>query len=89
MTPEHKPKSGDSIYQLQDIGVGDNAAPRLVLTGNLTLAALEQQFRQLSAELSSHAQNPDIHWDLSGVRQIDYAGTPCCGMPGARNARTT
>lgn len=74
MTPEYKPKSGDGIYQLQNINVGGSTTPHLVLTGNLTLAALERQFKQLSVELSTHAQNPDIHWDLSGVRQIDNAG---------------
>lgn len=57
-------------YQLVD----DGASQRLVLTGNLTLAALDKKFGQLSRELSRHARNTDICWDLSQIQHMDTAG---------------
>ncbi|MBX3639529.1 MAG: ABC transporter permease [Nitrosomonas sp.] len=57
-------------YQLVD----DGASQRLVLTGNLTLAALDKKFGQLSRELSRHARNIDICWDLSQIQHMDTAG---------------
>ncbi|MCB1976047.1 MAG: ABC transporter permease [Nitrosomonas sp.] len=66
----NKHKSVRDWYQLVD----DGTVQRLILTGNLTLAALDNNFRQLSGELSRHAQNTRILWDLSDIRRMDTAG---------------
>jgi phospholipid/cholesterol/gamma-HCH transport system permease protein len=66
----NKHKSVSDWYQLVD----DGTVQRLILTGNLTLAALDSNFRQLSGELSRHAQNTRILWDLSDIRRMDTAG---------------
>lgn len=57
-------------YQL----VTDNNAPCLKLTGNFTMVALESKFNTLSSELTRHRMsNPDIHWDLTDIQQMDMA----------------
>jgi phospholipid/cholesterol/gamma-HCH transport system permease protein len=66
----NKHKSVSDWYQLVD----DGTAQRLILTGNLTLVALDRNFRQLSGELSRHAQNTHILWDLSNIQRMDTAG---------------
>ncbi|MDQ3186806.1 MAG: ABC transporter permease, partial [Pseudomonadota bacterium] len=53
---------------------GDQGAPRLMLTGNCTVAALGQRLHALSAELAASATDPDLQWDLTGVEQMDDAG---------------
>lgn len=63
-------KSAKGWYQL----IEDDNSQRLALTGNLTLAALNNQFGHLLKELAQHAKNPDIHWDMTNIRQIDTAG---------------
>ncbi len=66
----NKHKSVSDWYQLVD----DGTAQRLILTGNLTLVALDKKFGQLSGELSRHARNNGILWDLSNIRRMDTAG---------------
>lgn len=66
----NKHKSVSDWYQLVD----DGTVQRLILTGNLTLAALDSNFRKLSDELSLHARNTRILWDLSNIRRMDTAG---------------
>lgn len=66
----NKHKSVSDWYQLVD----DGTVQRLTLTGNLTLAALDSNFRKLSDELSLHARNTRILWDLSNIRRMDTAG---------------
>jgi len=66
----NKHKSVSDWYQLVD----DGTVQRLILTGNLTLAALDSNFRQLSGELSRHARNARILWDLSDIQRMDTAG---------------
>ncbi|MCB1936407.1 MAG: ABC transporter permease [Nitrosomonas sp.] len=63
-------ESAKGWYQL----IEDDNSQRLALTGNLTLAALNNQFGHLLKELAQHAKNPDIHWDMTNIRQIDTAG---------------
>lgn len=53
---------------------GEDGAPYLLLTGNCTLAVLEQRLRALSAELAGYAADPRLHWDLTGIEQMDDAG---------------
>lgn len=52
----------------------EHGVPYLLLAGNCTLAALEQRLRTLSDELTGYAANPELHWDLTGIEQIDDAG---------------
>lgn len=47
----------------------------IVLTGNYTLTALEPILKSLMNELSKQAKNRDLHWDLTGIQQMDIAGT--------------
>jgi phospholipid/cholesterol/gamma-HCH transport system permease protein len=57
-------------YQL----ITDNESPCLKLTGDFTLAALESKFDLLSSELTRHRLiNPNIHWDLIDIQQMDMA----------------
>ncbi len=57
-------------YQL----ITDNEASCLKLTGDFTLAALESKFELLARELAQHrAVNPNIHWDLTDIQQMDMA----------------
>jgi phospholipid/cholesterol/gamma-HCH transport system permease protein len=51
-----------------------NGAPRLVLTGKFTLAALGMRMHAMSSELSAHAADPELQWDLTGIEQLDDAG---------------
>lgn len=44
------------------------------LTGSYTLSALEQQLKKVSARLTYFAAQPELHWDLTGIRQMDHAG---------------
>lgn len=53
---------------------GDDGAPRLTLTGSCTLAALGKRLQPLSTELNNEAADPELRWDLTGVRQMDDAG---------------
>lgn len=62
--------SSNNWYQL----ISENNSPRLLLSGDFTLAALEDRFETLSAELSQHAKDPNLHWDLSGIHHMDTAG---------------
>ncbi len=57
-------------YQL----ITKNESPCLKLTGDFTLAALESKYDLLSSELSHHRKtNPNIHWDLIDIQQMDMA----------------
>lgn len=53
---------------------GEDGTPRLLLAGNCILAALEQRRQALSTELAACAADPKLHWDLSGIEQMDDAG---------------
>jgi phospholipid/cholesterol/gamma-HCH transport system permease protein len=57
-------------YQLSN----EHGTQRIVLTGSYTLAALESIFESLSKDLARHAGNPNLHWDLTGIQQMDSAG---------------
>ncbi|QOJ22027.1 MAG: ABC transporter permease [Gammaproteobacteria bacterium] len=47
----------------------------IVLTGSYTLTALKPVLKPLTDELSKQAKNPDLYWDLTGIGQMDTAGT--------------
>ncbi|UJP06254.1 MAG: ABC transporter permease [Nitrosomonas sp.] len=58
-------------YQLRT----DDGVCRIMLTGNYTYTALLRQFAALMQELSSHARNQELYWDLTGIQQLDSIGT--------------
>jgi len=67
--------------QLPDLGslllrrvTGEDGAPYLLLAGNCTLAVLERRLQTLSDELAGYATDPRLHWDLTGIEQMDDAG---------------
>lgn len=47
---------------------------RVVLYGQWSLRALENDFSSLSAALAPFFSNPLIHWDLTQIEQLDTAG---------------
>lgn len=71
MMPEDQRSNSSMILRRV---TGDNGAPRLMLTGNCTIAALGKRLNTLSAELAGHAANPELQWDLTGIGQMDDAG---------------
>lgn len=48
--------------------------PCIKLTGNYTLAALDQQLRKVAVRLTRHASQSELHWDLTGIQHMDHAG---------------
>jgi phospholipid/cholesterol/gamma-HCH transport system permease protein len=52
-----------------------NGAPRLMLTGKFTLAALGRRMHAMSSELAAHATDPELQWDLTGIEQMDDVGS--------------
>jgi phospholipid/cholesterol/gamma-HCH transport system permease protein len=71
MMPEDQRSNSSMILRRV---TGDNGAPRLVLTGNCTVAALGKRLHALSAELAAYAADPELQWDLTGIEQMDDAG---------------
>ncbi|PXW89867.1 phospholipid/cholesterol/gamma-HCH transport system permease protein [Nitrosomonas sp. Nm84] len=57
-------------YQLSN----EQGTQRIALAGNYTLAALEPVMETLADELTQQAANADLHWDLTGIQQLDTAG---------------
>ncbi|WP_297324126.1 ABC transporter permease [Nitrosomonas sp.] len=57
-------------YQLSN----EQGTQRIALVGNYTLTALEHVLETLAGELTQQAINPDLHWDLTGIQQMDTAG---------------
>ena len=53
---------------------GVDGVPRLLLIGSFTLAALGKRLQPLSMELDREAADPELHWDLNGISQMDDAG---------------
>jgi phospholipid/cholesterol/gamma-HCH transport system permease protein len=70
MTPENQ---GNSLMVLHRI-TGEDGAPRLLLAGKYTLAALGQRLHTLPAELVAYAADTELQWDLTGIEQMDDAG---------------
>jgi phospholipid/cholesterol/gamma-HCH transport system permease protein len=46
----------------------------LLLTGSCTLSALGRRMGDLSDELTSYASDPNLHWDLTKIDQMDDVG---------------
>lgn len=66
----HTLKTKTQWYRLSH----EHGTQHIALTGNYTLAALEYTPEALAKELMQHAENPDLHWDLTGIQQMDSAG---------------
>ena len=54
--------------------VSNTGVPQLILSGKFTLRALENRLQSLSAEITPFASDSNIHWDLTGIEQMDDAG---------------
>ena len=54
--------------------VSNTGVPQLILSGKFTLRALEKRLQSLSAELTPFASDTNLHWDLTGIEQMDDAG---------------
>ena len=54
--------------------VSNTGVPQLILSGKFTLSALEKRLQSLSAEITPFASDSNIHWDLTGIEQMDDAG---------------
>jgi phospholipid/cholesterol/gamma-HCH transport system permease protein len=54
--------------------VSNTGVPQLFLSGKFTLSALEKRLQSLSAELTPFASDSNLHWDLTGIEQMDDAG---------------
>lgn len=54
--------------------VSNTGVPQLILSGKFTLSALEKRLQSLSAEIAPFASDSNIHWDLTGIEQMDDAG---------------
>ncbi|MCC6915885.1 MAG: ABC transporter permease [Nitrosomonas sp.] len=57
-------------YRLITTEAGDTV---LQLTGDFTLAVLDQPLPMVSKELAQLAGRPGLHWDLTALRHLDYA----------------
>lgn len=71
MPPVDLPAGDNSWYQLVTTKTGD---PCLQLTGSYTLVSLNQSLPAVARELTQLASRPDLHWDLTNIHRLDYAG---------------
>ncbi len=65
------PESGNNWYRLVTSETGGSC---LQLTGNYTLAALNRSLPEIAKRLAQFTGQPGLRWDLTGIRQMDYAG---------------
>lgn len=67
----HTHKTPTHWYHLKN----DHGTESILLIGNYTLMALEHVMVALTDELIRHAANPNVHWDLTGIKHMDTAGS--------------
>ena len=67
----HSQKTMNQWYQL----CTKQGYPHISLKGNYTLTALERVLEPLANELTQQADNKNLYWDLTGIQQMDTAGT--------------
>lgn len=60
----------DCWYRLVTTEAGDTI---LQLTGDFTLATLDQSLPAVNKKLTQLASQPNLHWDLTALRHLDYA----------------
>lgn len=73
MSPD-SPANNDSWYRFITTEAGDTL---LQLTGSLTLASFDQPLSAVAkqlARLADQSGSSGLHWDLTTLRQLDYAG---------------
>ena len=66
----HTHKTLTQWYRLSN----EHDTQRIILMGSYTLAALDHVLETLADELTQQAKNPNLHWDLTGIQQMDTAG---------------
>ncbi|HET7061299.1 MAG TPA: ABC transporter permease [Nitrosospira sp.] len=71
MEPENQ--AGTSSITWRRI-TGADGSPYLMLSGSLTLAALGNRLELVLAALSKFRGAQELHWDLTGLTQLDDAG---------------
>ena len=54
--------------------VSNAGTPQLILSGKFTLSSLEKRLQSLSAELIPFVSDSGLHWDLTGIEQMDDVG---------------
>ncbi|SFP35935.1 phospholipid/cholesterol/gamma-HCH transport system permease protein [Nitrosomonas cryotolerans] len=54
--------------------ISDDGVNRLILTGDFTLVTLGKQLQTLIIDLGNYADDPDLYWDLTEIKQMDAAG---------------
>ncbi|HNS58902.1 MAG TPA: ABC transporter permease [Nitrosomonas europaea] len=72
--PSDLPAGNNSRYRLVTTAAGDTL---LQLTGSFTLTSLDRSFPTVTKELAKLASQSDassLHWDLTDISQLDYAG---------------
>lgn len=57
-------------YQL----TAERGTHSLKLTGNYTLAALNNEIKKLGTRLEYFANQPNVQWDLTGIEMLDHVG---------------
>lgn len=60
----------DCWYRLVTTEAGDTI---LQLTGDFTLATLDQSLPAVNKKLTQLASQPNLHWDLTALHHLDYA----------------
>ena len=66
----HIHKTLSQWYQLSN----DHGTKRIALVGSYTMAALGRVLKTLAKELAQQAKDPNLHWDLTGIQQMDTTG---------------
>ena len=67
----HSQKTMNQWYQL----CTKQGYPHISLMGNYTLTALGRIWEPLASELIQQAKNKNLYWDLTGIQQMDTAGS--------------
>lgn len=57
-------------YQLST----SNSVSSIKLTGHYTLIALDQELLKVANRLKYFTTQPELHWDLTNIQQMDHAG---------------
>ena len=57
-------------YQLSN----QHGIKRIALVGNYTMSTLGHVLKTLARELAQQAKDPNLHWDLTGIEQMDTTG---------------
>lgn len=67
----NRPTKIDNTWYQLTTQTGDSC---LKLVGSYTLTTLNQSLPSVAKELAGFATQPGLHWDLTSIQQMDYAG---------------